>query len=201
MKFSVILADPPWHFKVRDEKTGSGRSPSRHYPTQTLEWICNLPVKKLTDTNCALFLWVTWPHLPNAFTVMEKWGFRYATLGFEWWKLNRGWQKRFYDLVGLRNYRMLEPMFHFGNGYYARANSEICLLGIKGSMPVKVHDERNFIIAPVREHSRKPDEQYEKIERLYPNETYLELFARHRRNGWQAFGNEVEDSINLEIKP
>jgi len=64
-------------------------------------------------------------------------------------------------------------------------------------MPVAVHDERNFIIAPVREHSRKPDEQYEKIERLYPNARKLELFARRRRPGWDVFGNQVEGSIRL----
>jgi len=63
---------------------------------------------------------------------------------------------------------------------------------------VAVHNERNFIIAPIREHSRKPDEQYEKIERLYPGARKIELFARHRRMGWDVFGNQVEGSIALK---
>lgn len=198
MKYDVILADPPWSFKVWDEDTGSGRSASAHYTTQSLEWICDLPVRGLTERNCALFLWVPWPRIFDAQTVMKAWGFRYATLGFEWWKLNKGWRVYLSNLVGALNHRWLEPLFHFGMGYYTRANSEPCLLGIKGSMPVKVHDERNFIISPIRAHSQKPDEQYGKIERLYPDMKYLEMFARQRRAGWDAFGNEVEGSIDLE---
>ena len=64
-------------------------------------------------------------------------------------------------------------------------------------MPVQVHNERNFIISPIREHSQKPEEQYEKIERLYPNRKYLELFARQQHKGWDVFGNEVENSITI----
>lgn len=197
MKYDVVLADPPWNFDVWNEDTGSGRSPSAHYKTQSLEWICNLGVSDLADRNCALFLWVPWPRIFDAQLVMKAWGFRYATLGFEWWKLNKGWQSYLANFVGMTSYRLLETMFHFGMGYYTRANSEPCLLGIKGSMPVKVHDERNFIISPLRKHSQKPDEQYDKIERLYPGMKYLELFARQRRPGWDAFGNEIEGSIQI----
>ena len=95
---------------------------------------------------------------------------------------------------------MLEKLFFFGMGYYTRTIPEPCLLSTRGSMPVAVHNERNFIIAPIREHSQKPDEQYEKIERLYPNAKKLELFARRRREGWDAFGNECEGSIRLPTK-
>lgn len=74
MKYNVILADPPWNFKVWNEDTGSGRSPSAHYKTMDLQAICDLPVGNLTDKNCALFLWVTWPRVFDAKTVMDSWG-------------------------------------------------------------------------------------------------------------------------------
>ncbi len=83
-------------------------------------------------------------------------------------------------------------------GYYTRANSEPCILAVRGSMPVAIHNERNLIISPIRDHSRKPDEQYSKIERLYPNMRYLEMFARHKwSDDWDVWGDEVKDSIEI----
>jgi N6-adenosine-specific RNA methylase IME4 len=196
MKYDVILADPPWAYEVWDKDTGSGRSAESHYPTMSLEDICKLPVKDIAADNCALFLWSVYPSLFDSQRVMESWGFKYKTLGFEWIKLNTsgtGW--------------------HIGMGYYSRANPEPCLLAVRGNMPVAVHNERNLLttyedemfglpmIAKLREHSRKPDEQYKKIERLYPNMHYLEMFARRPRIGWDVFGNQVENSINLQVQP
>jgi N6-adenosine-specific RNA methylase IME4 len=192
MTYDVILADPPWSYRVWNRDTGSGRSAESHYTTMTLDDICSLPIKKLSSSNCVLFMWAVWPSIFDAEKVINSWGFKYKTLGFEWWKLNKLWNK-----VPITDYRSLENLFFFGMGYYLRCNSEPCLLSTKGNMPVKVHNERNFIISPIREHSRKPDEQYEKIERLYPNMKYLELFARHRRKGWDSFGNEIEGSIKI----
>lgn len=200
-KYNVILCDAPWDFKVYDVATGSGRNASQHYPTMGLQAICDLPIANLADKNCALFFWTTWPHLFHAQTVIEAWGFKYRTLGFEWWKLNKGWYTYMSNLVGVRNHRLLEAMFHFGMGYYGRANSEPCLLAVKGKMPVAVRDQRNFIISPIRDHSRKPAEQYSKIQALYPKGRYLELFARERQPGWDVFGNEVEGSIELKGMP
>jgi len=179
-KYDVILADPPWDFAVWSKDTGSGRSASAHYQTMALDEICALPIAELAAENCALFMWSVWPRIFDAKPVIEAWGFKYKTLGFEWVKQTK---------TGMK--------FHMGMGYYTRANSEPCLLAVKGRMPVQTRGERNLLIAPIRAHSQKPDEQYNKIERLYPNMRYLELFARHRRPGWDAFGNQVEDSIAL----
>jgi N6-adenosine-specific RNA methylase IME4 len=196
MQYDVILADPPWSFKVWDKDTGQGRSPSAHYNTMSLDDICALPIRELANKNCVLFLWTVWPSIFDAQRVIEAWGFKYKSLGFEWWKLNKGWNKASVPMFNTE-YKWLERLFFFGMGYYTRTNSEPCLLATKGNMPVAVHNERNFIIAPVREHSRKPDEQYAKINNLYPNTTRLELFARHKQPGWDVFGNEVEGSISL----
>lgn len=154
----------------------------------------SLPIKQLAAKNCVLFMWAVYPSLFDAEKVIKAWGFEYKTLGFEWWKLNKKWNNVKTDFS---EYKMLEKLFFFGMGYYTRTNPEPCLLSTRGSMPVAVRNERNFIIAPIREHSQKPDEQYEKIERLYPNAKKLELFARRRREGWDVFGNQVEGSIRL----
>lgn len=193
--YDVILADPPWSFKVWEKESGIGRSAEMHYSTMSLDDICNLPIKNLASPNCVLFMWSVWPSIFDAEKVINAWGFKYKALGFEWWKLNKKWEK---SIVSSSDYKWMEKMFFFGMGYYTRTNSEPCLLATRGSMPVAVHNERNFIISPIREHSRKPDEQYEKIEKLYPNTKKIELFARHRRDGWDAFGNEIENSIIIK---
>lgn len=172
-KYDVILADPPWTFQTYSAK-GKGRSAERHYDCMTFDDIVRLPVSQIATDNCALFLWTTWPFMEKVFEVIHAWGFTYRTLGFEWFKENRsgnGW--------------------HMGMGYYTRSNPEPCLLCVRGSMPVAVHDEPNFIVAPVRAHSRKPAQQYYKIENLYPNKRYVELFARERRQGWASWGYGV----------
>ena len=179
MTYDVILADPPWNFDVWSKK-GNARTASSHYQTMTIEDICSLNIAELAADNCALFIWTVWPRIFDAEKVINAWGFKYRTLGYEWVKMNSS---------GLG--------FHIGLGYYTRANSEPCLLAVKGSMKVATRGERNLLMTPIREHSRKPDEQYSKIERLYPNMRYLELFARHRHPGWDVFGNEVEGSISL----
>ena len=179
-KYNVILADPPWDFVVWSKDTGSGRSASAHYQTMSIDEICQLPIADLADKDCALFIWTVWPRIFDTQKVIESWGFKYKTLGFDWIKQNKSGNG-----------------FHMGMGYYTRANPEPCLLAIKGRMPVQTRAERNLLFAPVGSHSQKPDEQYNKIERLYPGMNYLELFARRRREGWDAFGNQVEGSISL----
>lgn len=178
MTYSVILADPPWEFQVWKKETGSNRSPSRHYSTMTTAEICALNIP--AADNCALFLWACWPTIKDAFAVIEAWGFEYKTLAWEWVKFSRS---------GLG--------FHFGMGYYTRQNPEPCLLAVRGRMPVAAHDIQALIVSPVREHSRKPDEQYTKIEALYPGASYLEMFARRPRAGWAVWGNQVESEIQI----
>lgn len=182
-KYDVILADPPWDFRVWDKDTGSGRSASAHYPTMSINDICALPVRKLMKPDCALFLWAVWPSIfDNIPKLLSVWGFAYKTLAWIWVKSKKNGEG-----------------FTTGMGYYSRANSEPCLLAVRGSMPVAAHDVLAVIHSPRRAHSQKPDEQYEKIERLYPNMKYLELFARQRRVGWDAWGAECEGSIKWNI--
>jgi N6-adenosine-specific RNA methylase IME4 len=180
MEYDIILADPPWHFNVWAENTGkNGRSPDKHYHTMTTEDICRLNVP--SKENAVLFLWATFPMLKDALSVIDAWGFEYKTIAWVWVKLNS-------SSMG----------FFTGLGYYTRANTEPCFLATKGKI-LKVQDRgiQSIICSPIREHSRKPDEQYKKIEKLYPNMRYLEMFARRQRPGWDVFGNEVKDSISL----
>lgn len=181
-RYDVIMADPPWMFKVWSKNTGkNGRTAEKHYPTMDTEAIAVLPVAGLASDNCALFLWAVWPALPDALELIKAWGFEYKTIAWVWAKLNP-------SSLG----------FHFGLGYYTRANTEPCLLAVRGTMPVAEHDVQALIVSPVQEHSRKPDNQYEKIERLYPGKRYLELFARRKnRPGWSFWGNEVDSDVTL----
>lgn len=110
-KYSIIYADPPWRYEM---KKGQGVA-ENHYSTMGIEEICSLPVQEICEKNCALFLWVTFPQLPEAFRVIKAWGFRYKTVAFVWTKLNRSGQGYF-----------------FGLGYWTRSNAEICLLATRG---------------------------------------------------------------------
>lgn len=180
MKYGAILADPPWTFKTYSEK-GKGRSPDRHYDCSSMRDLERMSylVDDFASEDCTLFMWVTDPMLKNGLALMERWGFEYKTIAFTWVKKTK--VECVSDWVG----------FSVGMGYWTRSNPEICLLGTRGK-PKRVNaDVRQLIIAPRREHSRKPDEIYERIERLVDG-PYLEMFARQRRPGWDAWGNEVD---------
>lgn len=178
-KFGAIYADPPWHYEVWAE--GSSRTASSKYNVMRTEDISDLPVRELAADDCALFMWVTWPKLIDSFAVIEGWGFTYKTCGFAWIKADARQQEMFRDDV--------DPFV--GMGYWTRANSEVCLLATKGKPKRLNADVRQGIVEPRREHSRKPDCVYERIERLVAG-PYLELFARNTpREGWTKWGNQV----------
>lgn len=181
-KYNVILADPPWSFKLWSPK-GDGRA--LKYPTMTIDQLRALPVGDLVDRNAALFLWTCWPSVfRDVPSLLEALGVEYRTCAFTWVKANpKG------------------AGFFRGLGYYTRANTENCLLAVRGKMPVAAHDVPQVLYSPVRRHSQKPDEQYQRIERLYPGAQYLELFARQRWPGWHAWGNEVESDIDQYRPP
>lgn len=178
--YDVILADPPWTFSVWNAAK-SDRHASHKYDLMETENICKMNVPSADRS--VLFMWATWPNLKDALQVIESWGFEYKTIGWVWVKAKPS---------GFG--------FFTGMGYYTRSNTEPCLLATKGT-PLRVANKgvQSLIYAPVREHSRKPDEQYVKIEKLYPDAKYLELFARRQRQGWSVFGNEVEGSIELPL--
>jgi len=172
----VILCDPPWRFKVFSKK-GLGRSAERHYETLEHEGVVGV-VNKFMDSvsiadDAVLFLWVTDPMLESGLDLIEILNFKYKTVAFTWVKKSKHGKE------------------HMGTGYYTRANPEMCLLATRGK-PLKRKSKavRQLIFSAVREHSRKPDEVYERIEALFDG-PYLELFSRTERLLWDALGNEV----------
>ena len=184
-KYGAILADPPWRFQTYNEK-GRLKCPDwrtakgmpTHYGTMATEDICQIPVVDFAAPVGCLFLWISWPMLMDGLEVMARWGFEYKTCAFAWFKGNS------------------LPLFpddmrgQMGCGYWTRANSEVCLFGVRGKPKRLNKDVRQAILEPRREHSRKPDCIYERIERLVDG-PYLELFARTSRDGWTSWGDEA----------
>lgn len=168
--YRAIVADPPWRFEAW---SGDGGTRAPDYATLNGQEIAALPVDKLAARDCALFLWATDPLLPLALHVMSAWGFTYKTVGFSWAKCS---------LDGER--------FPAGNGFWTRANPEICLFGVRGAPKRRATDVDQLIVAARREHSRKPDAALDGVERLVDG-PYCELFARARRSGWDCWGDQV----------
>lgn len=140
-------------------------------------------MEKITDENCALFLWSTFPFLPEALRLIKAWGFTYKTIAFVWLKQNRKNKDWF-----------------FGLGFWTRGNAEICLLATKGKPKRKSAKVSQLIISPIDKHSKKPDIVREKIVELMGDLPRIELFARQTTPGWEVFGNEVKSSITLSEK-
>jgi N6-adenosine-specific RNA methylase IME4 len=174
--YGVICADPPWSFSTYSDK-GKGRSAEAWYDCLTLDEIKTLPVQDFAGENCVLFLWITDPLLPKGIEVIESWGFTYKTVGFYWAKTAKD-----------------TKTFPIGTGYWTRANPEQCLLATRGKPKPKAHNVRRLLISPRREHSRKPDEIYNRIERLVDG-PYLELFARYPRDRWDTAFSTLEGSV------
>lgn len=179
-KFGAIYADPPWRFACWSGK-GTARSADNHYDTMPLDEIAALPVADLAAEDCALFMWATWPMLPEALRLIEAWGFTYKTCGFDWMKANNRQPDMFREDADVQ----------VGMGYWTRANSEPCLLATRGKPKRLNADVRMGIIEPRRQHSRKPDCVHGRIERLVAG-PYLEMFARTPRKGWTVWGNQTD---------
>jgi N6-adenosine-specific RNA methylase IME4 len=185
-EYQVVYADPPWRFTTYSDK-GKGRSAEAHYDCLSIDEIKALPVGTWVARDAVLLLWATDPLLPRALEVIDAWGFTYKTVGFYWVKLNKSATSRLSAEWPL----LAERDFFTGLGFWTRANPEPCLLATRGQPKRSAGDVKKLLIAPRREHSRKPDETYELIERLLPG-PYLELFARQSRPGWDAWGNQPQ---------
>jgi len=146
----------------------------------TIPEICALSVAELAAPDCALFLWVTFPVLPEVFDVIRAWGFLYKSVAFCWIKTN---QK--------------SPGYFVGMGNWTRANAEICLLAVRGNPQRQSKCVRQLIVEPRREHSRKPDITRDRIIELMGDLPRVELFARQAPPGWDVWGNEVDSTISL----
>ena len=176
--FGTILADPPWRFLNRTGKMAPEHKRLARYPTMTTLEIAELPIQRLALDKSHLYLWVPNALIRDGLTVMEHWGFEY--------KSNIVWYKTRKD--GGPDGR--------GVGFYFRNVTELLLFGVRGSLRTADpgRTQVNIIPARKREHSRKPDEQYDIIEACSPG-PYLELFARQPRDGWTSWGNEVQSDI------
>ena len=169
-KFGVIYADPEWRFEPYSRETGMDRAADNHYSTSPIDVIASRPVESIAADDCVLFLWATVPMLPEALDVMASWGFEYKS-----------------HLIWLKDAA--------GTGYWNRNRHELLLIGTRGDVPAPAPGTQyeSVIEAPAGEHSEKPPFFYELIEYYFPNIPKIELNARARRDGWDAWGLEAPE--------
>lgn len=173
--FSTILIDPPWRFQNRTGKMAPEHRRLNRYETLELEDIKRMPVAAHAAKPCHLYMWCPNALLKEGLEVMEAWGFKYKT-NLVWYKVRKD---------GGPDGR--------GVGFYFRNVTELILFGTRGSLRTLDPGRKqvNLIATRKREHSRKPTESYELIERCSPG-PYLEIFAREPVSGWTSWGNEVD---------
>ena len=164
--FDIIYADPPWHYG--GAIFGPKFDVNIYYPTMPLEEICAIPVETVCAENSLLFLWTTSPMVPSALKVGAAWGFEYSTFAFVWHKQRIGW------------------------GAYTLSSCEHVMVFRRGTIPSpRVGRERQFLSEDRTFHSAKPLEIRRRIERMYPTQRKLELFARQPADGWTVWGNQA----------
>jgi len=174
-KYNIIYADPAWKYSSDpNSKRGIWGLANQHYKTMTIKDICDLPVSKIADKNCMLFLWVTFPNLQNGLDVVKAWGFEYKTTAFVWIKNNK---------------TTIKPK-KYGLGWYTRSNAEIVLLGKKGKFVRKSASVQQIITTSIQKHSKKPNEVRNRILQLCGDLPRIELFARQKIPKWDHWGND-----------
>jgi len=190
-KYQIIYADPPWKYQTWTElKTKKLRKKcgSICYPSMTSGEIAKLPVDKIADEKCILFIWITMPKLNEVFTVIKRWGFIYKTVAFTWVKQNPSGEG-----------------IYSGLGHWTLANPELCLLATHKKFPRRLKPVKQLIFAPRGKHSQKPPMVRDKIIELVGDLPRIEMFARKPKllfedesfKGWDVWGNEVESDIEL----
>lgn len=171
-KYNIIYADPPWQYK--DKKGNDPKMGGITYDVMPLKDICELPVNKLADKDCVLFMWVTMPMLQEGLQVIKSWGFDYKTCAFCWVKQNP------------KNDGIYSGLGHWTNG-----NAELCLFAKKGH-PKRINKNvKQIVLAHRSKHSQKPAEVRDRIVNLLGDLPRVELFARQTVDGWDCWGNEV----------
>ena len=172
--FDIIYADPPWDYKGQLQHAGPGSTDTggavRHYPTVTLRELKRLDVKSIAARDSLLFMWATSPHLDQAIELGKSWGFDWATVAFVWDKVR------------------VNP------GFYTLSQCELCLVFKHGRIPTPrgARNVRQLVSAKRGPHSTKPEEVRERIERMFPQQKRIELFARSTVRGWQSWGLEAD---------
>ena len=170
-KYKTILADPPWDIQQK----GKSRGAIRHYNLMTLDRIKAMPIADLVEENAHCWLWVTNATLEAGFDVLRAWGFTPRSI-----------------------YTWVKP--RLGLGVYLRNCTEHLLLGTRGKAPIQFKGQMNWGFMPLQDHSHKPEEVYDIIERCSEG-NYLELFARRPRHGWDIWGNEVASDVKIRDFP
>lgn len=183
-KYQIIYADPPWKFsskQLQKYHTTRFHSLEREYNIMTTQDIMRLPVGQIAADDCALFLWTTDAHIPDALEVIKAWGFKYVTIAFIWRKITSSGKQ----IATL--------------GSWTMKNCELCLLATKGKMLKykKTNNLYQLVDAERTSHSTKPYEVRNRVELLFGNLPRIELFARQKTEGWDVWGNEVESDIEL----
>lgn len=179
-RFKVIYIDCPWSY--RDKALAGQRGAGCKYKVQSQEWLKSLPISKITDKDCALFMWVTMPKLNECFEVLKAWGFEYKTCAFTWIKKNRKTDSLFW-----------------GMGRWTRANSELCLIATKGK-PKRINAGiHSVVMTSVEKHSKKPDEVRQRIVGLCGDVPRIEIFAREQVDGWTCVGNEIDGRDIVDV--
>jgi N6-adenosine-specific RNA methylase IME4 len=193
-KFDIIYADPPWHYNGKLQYDKSSKSIEEidvsrkifistadfKYPTLKTSELMKIPIHEIAKDDCLLFMWTTNPHLAQAIQLGEAWGFEYKTVAFVWDKMNHN------------------------PGQYTLSNCELCLLFKRGRIP-KPRGARNIqqlVRVPRKKHSEKPIEVIQAIEKMFPTQDRIELFARRKTRGWSVWGIDVlEESDEIILKP
>ncbi len=182
-KYNVIYADPPWQYGSKQYQDGDRdfQKLEKFYDTMSIDKIKSLDINSISEKDCACFMWVTDSHLKEGIEVLESWGFKYKTIAFVW----------------LKKYANGSQVFNFAP--WTLKSTEICLLGIRGSMSKykKLNNVKQFVEAERTEHSKKPDEVRKRIEDLFGSLPKIELFARQKVDNWDSWGNEIENSIEI----
>lgn len=171
MTYSIVYADPPWSYRDK----GCEGAAARRYALMDNAAIAALPVQRLAADDAVLFLWATYPLLPQALEVMRGWGFAYKNVAFQWVKTNPKSGTPFYGL-----------------GHWTRGNTEACLLGVRGKPRRVAANVFQIIHSPIRRHSAKPPEARERIVQLMGDLPRVELFARERAEGWDSTGLDLD---------
>jgi N6-adenosine-specific RNA methylase IME4 len=188
-RYALILADPAWETVLW---SGAKRTPTQkrdadHYPVMSAQDMAALPIGQIAADDAVMAMWAIDSHLDQALQLGREWGFAYATVAFYWVK-----QRRLFPDQRDWITDDVAPA-PIGMGKYTRKQVEPCLLFKRGrGVPVRDHSGRQLIVAPKREHSRKPDAQYPALESLFGDVPRVELFARTTRAGWDHWGNETD---------
>ena len=181
--FDIIYADPPWDYNGKMQFDNSSKDSENidlskkifissavfKYPTLKTSELMKLRVQEIAKEDCLLFMWITNPHLSQGIKLGESWGFEYRTVAFVWDKMKHN------------------------PGIYTLSNCELCLVFKRGRIPTPrgARNVQQLIRSPRREHSEKPVEVMQAIEKMFPNQERIELFARRKNKGWSVWGLDV----------